>query len=143
MSSCLSRSAAAGWLLSCCLNLARDQDAATGLGARVSRESLHVANSRQPAGRSTGAAVRDGPRHAGDPHSGTDAVAAAAAPAAGEPGHGATASLRRQPLRIVEGRTEGGYTGRFELICPDCGDHPYLDYSEVSARLQLLRGPAI
>jgi hypothetical protein len=29
----------------------------------------------------------------------------------------------------------------FELICGDCGDHLYLDYSEVPARLQRLRGP--
>ena len=36
---------------------------------------------------------------------------------------------------------EGGYAGVFELICCDCGDHPYLDYSEVPARLQWLRGP--
>ena len=36
---------------------------------------------------------------------------------------------------------EGGYTDVFELICPGCGDHPYLDYSEVSPRLQHIRGP--
>jgi hypothetical protein len=42
---------------------------------------------------------------------------------------------------MVEGRVEGGYTGLFELICCDCGDHPYLDYSEVPPRLQWLRGP--
>jgi hypothetical protein len=29
----------------------------------------------------------------------------------------------------------------FELICPSCGDHPYLDYSEIPPRLQRLRGP--
>jgi hypothetical protein len=29
----------------------------------------------------------------------------------------------------------------FELICPSCGDHPDLDYSEVPPRLQWLRGP--
>jgi hypothetical protein len=29
----------------------------------------------------------------------------------------------------------------FEVICPSCGDHPYLDYSEVAPRLQWLRGP--
>jgi hypothetical protein len=62
-------------------------------------------------------------------------------PAAGEPGHGMTASLRRQPVRIVEGRVEGGYTGAFEVVCCDCGDHPYLDYSQVSPRLQRIRGP--
>ena len=29
----------------------------------------------------------------------------------------------------------------FELICCDCRDHPYLDYSQVPPRLQQLRGP--
>jgi hypothetical protein len=62
-------------------------------------------------------------------------------PLAGQPGHGRTASLRRQPDRIVDGRMEGGDTGAFELICPQCGDHPYLDYSEISPRLQRIRGP--
>jgi hypothetical protein len=36
---------------------------------------------------------------------------------------------------------EGGDIGAFELICPQCGDHPYLDYSEISPRLQRIRGP--
>jgi hypothetical protein len=36
---------------------------------------------------------------------------------------------------------EGRYTDVFELICPSCGDHPYLDHSEVPLRLQRLRGP--
>jgi hypothetical protein len=49
--------------------------------------------------------------------------------------------LRRQPVRIVAGRVQGGWTGAFELICCDCGDNPYLDYSEISPRLQRLRGP--
>ena len=62
-------------------------------------------------------------------------------PLAGQPGHGRTAFVRRQPVRIVDGRFEGGYTGVFELICPACGDHPYLDYSEVPPRIQWLRGP--
>lgn len=62
-------------------------------------------------------------------------------PPPGEPGHGATASLRRQPVRMVDGRAEGGYTDVFELVCRDCGDHPGLDYIEVLPRLQFLRGP--
>ena len=49
--------------------------------------------------------------------------------------------MRRQPTRLVDGRVEGGYTGVFELICPGCGDNPYVDYSEVPPRLQWLRGP--
>jgi hypothetical protein len=41
----------------------------------------------------------------------------------------------------VNGRVEGGHTGVFEIICCECGDNPYLDYSHVSARLQKIRGP--
>jgi hypothetical protein len=62
-------------------------------------------------------------------------------PLAGQPGHGRTAFVRRQPARIVDGRVEGGYTGILELICPGCGDNPYVDYSEIPPRLQWLRGP--
>jgi hypothetical protein len=62
-------------------------------------------------------------------------------PPAGQPGHGGTAYVRRQPVRILDGRFEGGYTDAFEVICPSCGDHPYLDYSDVAPRLQWLRGP--
>jgi hypothetical protein len=36
---------------------------------------------------------------------------------------------------------EGGYTDTYELICPSCGDHPYVDYVDVPAQLQWLRGP--
>ena len=53
---------------------------------------------------------------------------------------GWTMVLRRQPVRMVEGRAEGAYTDVFELICCDCGDDPGLDYREVSPRLQLVRG---
>jgi hypothetical protein len=55
--------------------------------------------------------------------------------------HGAAASLRRQPARIVLGRIEGGYTGAFEVICCDCGDRPYWDYPEIAFQLQRIRGP--
>jgi hypothetical protein len=54
--------------------------------------------------------------------------------------NGWTVVLRRQPTRIVEGRPEGGYTDVFELICCNCGDDPDLEYSEVSPRLQRIRG---
>ena len=54
---------------------------------------------------------------------------------------GWTVVLRRQPVRMVEGRAEGGYTEVFELICCDCGDDPDLDYREVASELQLVRGP--
>ena len=62
-------------------------------------------------------------------------------PPSGQDGHGRTAFVRRQPARIEDGRFKGGYTDLFELICPGCGDHPYLDYSETPPRLQWLRGP--
>jgi hypothetical protein len=51
--------------------------------------------------------------------------------------------VRRRPVRIADGRMEGGYTGVFELICPGCGDHPYLDFREVPPQLQWLRGPYV
>jgi hypothetical protein len=76
-----------------------------------------------------------------DPWLRMDGHDASGVPAAGQPGHGRTASLRRQPVRIVEGRIRGGYTDVFELICGECGDHPYLDYREIPPRLQLIRGP--
>jgi hypothetical protein len=82
-----------------------------------------------------------GPHNFCDPWLRMDAETAMALPRAGQPGHGRTASLRRQPVRLTAGRMEGGYTGVFEVICPGCGDHPYLDYSEVSPRLQRIRGP--
>jgi hypothetical protein len=52
-----------------------------------------------------------------------------------------TVVLRRQPVRLVAGQPEGGYTDLYEIICCDCGDDPDLDYREVSPRLQLVRGP--
>ena len=59
----------------------------------------------------------------------------------GQPGHGNKVTLRKQLVRIVDGRVEGGYTDMYELICPSCGDHRDLNYSEISPRLQWLRGP--
>ena len=38
-------------------------------------------------------------------------------------------------------RPEGGYAHAFEIICCDCGDHPDLDYREVSPEHQRIRGP--
>jgi hypothetical protein len=94
----------------------------------------------------TGPAVRPAAIPAPRPHHQHDpwlriAPGAVTLPPAGQPGHGGTAFVRRQPVRIADGRFEGGYTGLFELICPGCGDHPYLDYSEIPPRLQWLRGP--
>jgi hypothetical protein len=56
-------------------------------------------------------------------------------------GETARVVLRRQPGRIAEGRIEDGYTSVFEVVCSDCGDNLHLDYSEISPRLQRLRGP--
>ena len=80
-------------------------------------------------------------RHTRDPQSSFEAGDVMTVPVAGQLGHGMTASLRRQPVRIVEGRKEGGYRDAFEVICCDCGDHPYWDYSEISLSLQRIRGP--
>ena len=44
--------------------------------------------------------------------------------------------MRRQPVRIADCRVEGGYTGLFEFISSDCGDHPYMDCSEILPRLE-------
>jgi len=61
--------------------------------------------------------------------------------ALGQPGLDWTVVLRRQPTRIVNGQPEGGYNDLFEIICCDCGDHPDLDYRQVSPELQQIRGP--
>ena len=54
---------------------------------------------------------------------------------------GWTLVLRREPVRIVDGRPEGGYTNAYELICCDCGDDPDLDNRDISPDLQRIRGP--
>ena len=54
---------------------------------------------------------------------------------------GWTVVLRRQPPRIGEGWVQRADTYAFELICRECGDDPDLDYCEVSAELQRVRGP--
>ena len=41
----------------------------------------------------------------------------------------------------MDDRIHGGCNDVYELICPDCGDHPDLVYSQVAPRLQRLRGP--
>jgi hypothetical protein len=58
-----------------------------------------------------------------------------------KPAPGWTLVLRRQPVRIVDGRPEGGYTDAYELICCDCGDDPDLDNRDISMDLQRIRGP--
>ena len=104
----------------------------------MSRPEIRAVTARTAPGSLADAARTAGPGYARGPR---PLAAALEIPPAGHPGHGATASLRRQPARIVNGRFEGGYADVFEIICPDCGDRPYLDYSEVIPRLQSLRGP--
>ena len=58
-----------------------------------------------------------------------------------QPALGWTVVLRREPVRIVEGQPEGGYTDAYELVCCECGDHPALDYRDISPELQRVRGP--
>jgi hypothetical protein len=82
-------------------------------------------------------------RHSCDPWLRIGAQVLPRFPLPGQPGHGRTAFVRRRPVRIVDGRKEGGYTDAFELICPSCGDHPYLDFVDVPAQLQWLRGPYV
>lgn len=58
-----------------------------------------------------------------------------------EPALGWTVVLRRQPIQLVDGLPEGGYSDAYELICCDCGDNPDLDYRDISPNLQRIRGP--
>jgi hypothetical protein len=83
-------------------------------------------------------AAPDGPHDSRDPRLRPGSPGFHASLQAGQPGHGCTAVLRSQPVLMVDGRVEGG---AFELICCECGDNPHLDYSQVSARLQQIRGP--
>ena len=58
-----------------------------------------------------------------------------------EPALGWTLVLRRQPVHLVAGRPDGGYTDAYELICCYCGDDPDLDYRDISPDLRCIRGP--
>jgi len=107
-------------------------------GVELSAEASPTVADSRPASRPQD--IRVG-RHARDPRGSVAAGDVRTVPLAGQPGHGITASLRRQPVRIVEGRREGGYRDAFEVVCCDCGDHPYWDYSEISLSLQPIRGP--
>jgi hypothetical protein len=105
----------------------------------LSAEASHVVTDISSASRSQGGRVGRG-RHTCDPRVRMDAEDVAALPVAGQPGHGRTTSLRRQSVWMADDR-EARYTGAYEVICRDCGDHPYLDYSEIPLRLQRIRGP--
>ncbi len=106
----------------------------------MSRADLRVVSDSQSAALSSAVTALYHPRHARNPDRSKVEKAMTMTPV-GQPGHGATASIRRQPVRVVEDRLEGGYTDVFEIICHDCGDHRYLDYSQVPLRLQQIRGP--
>jgi hypothetical protein len=79
-----------------------------------------------------------GPGHFRGPTLGADAITIL--PAA-QPGHELRTILRRPPVRLADGRVEGGETARIELTCRGCDDQAGLDYAEVLARHQQLRGP--
>ncbi len=49
--------------------------------------------------------------------------------------------LRREPVRIVAGQPDGGYTSLFEITYCYRGDHPDLVYREVPPELRQIRGP--
>jgi hypothetical protein len=106
----------------------------------MSRADLRAVNGGRSAALSSAVPALYHARHARNPDR-IEAEKAMTMTPAGQPGHGTTASVRRQPVRILEGRVEGGYTDAFEIICYDCGDHRYLDYSQVPLRLQQIRGP--
>ena len=91
--------------------------------------------------RTVSVAAPDGPHDSRDPWLRPGSPGFRASAQAGQPGHGGTAVLRSQPVLLVDGRVEGGHRGGFELICSECGDNPYLDYSQISPRLQQIRGP--
>jgi len=58
-----------------------------------------------------------------------------------KPALGWTVVLRGRPPRRAAGPPPAAATSTFELICCYCGDHPDLDYRDVSPELQHIRGP--
>ena len=51
-----------------------------------------------------------------------------------------TITLRRRPARDSRGNPDDD-TGKYEVICRECGDDPALDYREVPAEFRQIRGP--
>ncbi len=107
----------------------------------MKRATLRTANGTPPPDRAIPTTAPGGPHDSRDPWLRPGSPGFRASAQAGQPGHGGTAVLRSQPVLMVDGRVEGGHTGAFELICCECGDNPYLDYSQISPRLQQIRGP--
>ena len=50
-------------------------------------------------------------------------------------------ALRRTPPGPGNSQPEDHGADAFEVICRECGDDPALDYQQVSAELQQIRGP--
>jgi hypothetical protein len=107
----------------------------------MNRVRLSHPNGARPADRLDRVAATSSLDDLRDPWLEMIAAGVITSPLAGEPGHGCTAVLRRQRVLLVDRRVERGYTGAFELICGECGDNLYLDYSQLSPRLQQIRGP--
>lgn len=107
----------------------------------MNRITLSSAHATPQAGLSSRSEATSSPPDSPDPWLEVIAAGVITSPLAGEPGHGGTAVLRRQRALSVDGRAERPYMSTFELICCECGDNPYLDYSRVSPRLQQIRGP--
>ena len=58
-----------------------------------------------------------------------------------QPALGWTLVMRRRVSAWWTGGCKAATRTCSELICCDCGDHPDLDYREVSPELQRIRGP--
>ena len=64
----------------------------------------------------------------------------------GVPGHdNGTAYIRLRQGKLVDGPSgqrawDRTTAGRFEIICPGCGDDPSRDWSEISEELRRIRG---
>lgn len=111
------------------------------MGVELSTDVSHVVTGIPSASRSQGVRVVARGHQARDPRGGVEAGDVMTVPVASQPGHGMAASIPRQPARITGGRKEGGFRDVFEVVCCDCGDHPYWDYSEIWLSLQRIRGP--
>ena len=107
----------------------------------MSAKASHIATDIRPAPYSQSVRAGRG-RHARDAQGGVEAGDRMTVPLPGQPGHDMTASMRRQPVRIVQGRKEGGCRDAFEVVCCDCGDRIYGDCSKIPLSLQRIRGPS-
>jgi hypothetical protein len=64
----------------------------------------------------------------------------------GVPGHDdGTAFVRRRREKLADGpsgqpRRDNTAEGRYEIVCPGCGDDPGRDWSEISEELRRIRG---